>query len=125
MVGRQWNWCDLNRPAGIGLIAIAQEEDPQNHSVADASLNYQLAPTPVPGGTGFVSLSPFAFKPYSATGSCAYFYQALYNPGVSFTNYVAQVQLPDHASITKLIVYYFDNGPMDLNVNIQRVLWIH
>ena len=76
----------------------------------------------IPGGPGFISIHPSAFQPMNSSSSYDFFgsekaISELFNPassGMGF--YLAPVDLPDQATITKLVVYVHDEIEEDLNV---------
>ena len=65
--------------------------------------------TPVPGGPGFYMQSSVAFRPSSSTTEWAYGVRELYNPGLTPGTYYSSPSLPNGATITKLVVYYYDD----------------
>lgn len=76
---------------------------------------------PVPGGPGFYSLHAAAFRPYGATMSWAFYDDELYNPGGTDSDLQAEVSLPNGATITKFVVYYFDDcSSHDMAVRLER-----
>ena len=48
-------------------------------------------------------------KPIDLTGQYATVGQALYNSGSGDSTYMAPIDLPNHATITKIVVFYYDN----------------
>jgi len=76
---------------------------------------------PVPGGPGFYSLHAAAFRPYASTMSWAFFGDELYNPGGTDSDLQAEVSLPNGATITKFVVYYYDDcSTHDMAVRLER-----
>ena len=76
---------------------------------------------PVPGGPGFYSLHAAAFRPFGATMSWAFFDDELYNPGGTDSDFQAEVSLPNGATMTKFVVYYYDDcGGRDMTVDLAR-----
>jgi len=65
----------------------------------------------VPGGPGFIMISPFDFKP--AQPSYVWSYggggNGLYNPSASTAIFVTGLTLPHNATLTKLTLYYKDS----------------
>ena len=53
--------------------------------------------------------SAVAFRPSSPTTDWAYGSRQLYNPGVTSGTYYSSPSLPNGATITKLVVYYYDD----------------
>lgn len=82
------------------------------------SNNDQPAPereAPVPGGPGFISIHPSAFTPkrdyidYAYSIGNAYW---LWNPSTTTDGaYVAPLLLPNGATITKFVLFYYDTDP--------------
>lgn len=69
----------------------------------------------VPGGPGSVMIHPTAFIPISSTGEWSFGSGGyLYNPGSLLSYYEAAVNLPSGASITKFVLYYYDDSTSDL-----------
>ena len=100
----------------IGSFAFAQENSsPGTISGEGMPDSQEMAPIPVPGGPGFVSLNPFVFQPWSLSYTYAYYLQALYNTtSGQMATFIGDIQLPDHASINKFTLYYYDNGPSNI-----------
>jgi hypothetical protein len=99
-------------------VAMAQEGNSQGTVVGEGQSITKLQVSPVPGGPGFISMSALAFKPHSQDEQYMYYGQALYNPGASVALYFTPVSLPHGATITKLVMYYFDNAAADLEVSL-------
>ena len=84
-----------------------------------AATGSPLFGAPVPGGPGFVSVSPLAFKPllpgwpYSYTAS-----NRFYNSGDALYLFYAPVQLPHGAIITQLVLYFVDKGVGSISVSL-------
>lgn len=76
--------------------------------------------SPVPGGPGFIMVSPFEFKPYSTSYEWGFLGKSVYNPGLSYSHMVAGLNLPDGATITKLTLFYKDNVASDLTLYLFR-----
>lgn len=78
----------------------------------------------VDGGPGFVMVSPFDFRPYSAADQWQYMNTGLINPSLANESVlVAGLTLPHKASITKLTLYYKDNyAPNNMVVSLVRGL---
>ncbi|MBN2550256.1 MAG: hypothetical protein JXB15_13920 [Anaerolineales bacterium] len=71
---------------------------------------YLQAPAgdPVPGGPGFVSIDSYFFKAYPTNLEYSYAGSKLQNPGAEPRYFVAGVQLPHGATVTKFVVFYLD-----------------
>jgi len=95
--------------AVLGSIALAQDDVPQGSTAGEGQVSSEVA-VPVPGGPGFVSLSAVAFTNYSAAASYAFNGQTLYNPGAGTAVYEGSLNLPQGATITKFVAYYYDNN---------------
>ena len=65
----------------------------------------------VPGGPGFIMISPVDFKPFVSYYPWAYSAGVgLFNPStISSSGYVAGLTLPHHATIKKMTLYYKDS----------------
>jgi hypothetical protein len=102
--------------------AIAKED---THPLATRSKQAQLPaatePTPVPGGLGFISMPGLSFISVNSTDPCEYELTFLFNPGTSSTACYAPVILPNGATITKLVLYYYDFVSATVTVHLQRV----
>ena len=93
---------------------------PSGRPAADAAPAPQA---PVPGGPGFYSQSPVPFRPVVQTYGWAFFGTELYNPDPGYAYYAASLPLPNGATITKLVGYYFDQcGGSDLVLTLFRCL---
>lgn len=65
---------------------------------------------PVPGGPGYVSLSPYDFTP-SDLGMTSFYRGGGYLcNGTTITQFFAPVHLPDRARVTQVVLYYKDNA---------------
>jgi hypothetical protein len=74
---------------------------------------------PVPGGPGFVSLGPLAFKPLDPSWPYAFTASnRLYNSGGVLEIFYAPVQLPHGAIITQLVLYFVDKGVGSVGVSL-------
>ena len=79
----------------------------------------------VPGGPGFIMVSPFDFIPvdhdqeYSHVNELGAFI-GLYNPGTKDSRLAAGLTLPHGASITKLTLYFVDNSPNDMWMDLKK-----
>jgi hypothetical protein len=106
----------LSRPALIVLLvltltlgfsssqAIAQTPvQPEQ----EASL---LGGGPVPGGPGYVSLSPFDFIPSELNTTSFTRGGGYLCNGTAITQFFAPVHLPDRARVTQVVMYYKDNA---------------
>jgi len=75
----------------------------------------------VPGGPGFVMLSPYQFRPLSPADQCSYSGNTIVNQSPGVCTVVAGVTLPHGANITKLTLYVFDGNPSkDIILNFAR-----
>ncbi len=94
-------------------IVIAQQGGGDSRSGFETE--EERAPVTVPGGPGFVSVHPIDFRPIAANMEWAYLdrYQVhsmeLYNPSFTVPGvYLAPVSLPHGATVTKVVLYYYD-----------------
>jgi hypothetical protein len=71
---------------------------------------------PVPGGPGFVSIGAYEFKPYSQSIDYDYTGGRLYNKAATTEVFLAPVHLPHGAIVSQVVLYYVDNGPLDIRV---------
>lgn len=77
---------------------------------------------PVPGGPGFYAQSPLLFRPYSPTYEYAYLGAQLSNPGTATGWYEGALSVPNGATVTRLLVYYYDNhATLYLKGTLMRV----
>lgn len=75
----------------------------------------------VPGGPGFMMISPLAFKPTFSTYQWAYSGVGLYNPSTtSNSDFVVGLTLPHNATLTKLTLYYKDDSAQNINVFLYK-----
>jgi hypothetical protein len=81
-------------------------------SVNDTSNSSSLL-APIPGGPGFISIGGFALKPTDSSGQYSTIGQALYNSGPAGAPYHAPIALPNRATITKVVLFYYDNDTTD------------
>jgi len=75
---------------------------------------------PVPGGPAFQMVSPFEFRLIDSGGAWAYYGGGLYNPGPGGAFYAAALTLPNNITITKMVVYFYDNSAINLYVTLLR-----
>lgn len=74
------------------------------------------------GGPGFISIHPSAFQPRSSSSSYDFYpsdgISELFNTGSSTGFYLAPVDIPDHATINKMVVYFFDQLNDELHIEV-------
>lgn len=93
----------------VGSTVTAQEVV-QDNSILTASPEQNIqGGSPVPGGPGFISVSTFAFKPYSSLYDLSYNNLKMFNGGTNAGTYIAPVNLPHGATINKVVLFYQDN----------------
>jgi hypothetical protein len=61
-----------------------------------------------------------AFRTYKASDQFNFVGWSLYNSGSSSAFYEAPLPLPNGASITKFVVYYYDNDASNLSATLHR-----
>ena len=66
-------------------------------------------------------VNAFQFRPAFPNGTWDYFNGELINPGPEDNFYEAALSLPDNITITKMVVYFYDNSDEDLVVGLWRV----
>ncbi|MDH4209795.1 MAG: hypothetical protein OEV76_13035 [Anaerolineae bacterium] len=75
----------------------------------------------VPGGPGFVTQSGYLFKPVDPSYKWDYTRKGeLYNPGDTAAGYAAPLSLPHGATVTKVVVWYYDILEANLTVTLER-----
>lgn len=95
----------------FGSFALAQGDSSVSAVVGEGQVDPVPLASPVPGGPGFVSLSPAAFTPVSEDYRFSFYGLALYNSGPGWGEYYAAIPLPNRATITKFVIYFYDlNG---------------
>lgn len=90
----------------------AQEEDPgpASGSAAYTAGALALDPVLIPGGPGFFSANALGFQPYpNGTTPIAFSGRSVYNPDTTFHYYQMPVYLPHMATITKFVIWGYDN----------------
>jgi hypothetical protein len=75
---------------------------------------------PVPGGPGFQMMNPYQFRSAFPNRTWDYFNGELFNPGPEDNFYEAALLLPNNVTITKMVVYFYDNSDKDLLVGLWR-----
>lgn len=106
--------------SSAGIVG-AQTNVPENGIIEDAT-QQGVVPQgggPVPGGPGFVALSPFDFQPRFSTYAYSYGLGLTNTSGVTEFFY-APVQLPQNAVVNKMVLYFVDNSATD---NITATLF--
>ncbi len=97
----------------IQAQVAAQEDDPLDLDVEKArdDTGERVA---IAGGPGHIMLSAYEFRPIDPQTSWAYGSGVeLYNPSSTVGYYIAPVNLPDHASITQIVFYWWDGAPAE------------
>lgn len=104
-------------------VAIAQNEEADLEQLLGSQQLQGEITVEIPGGPGFVSTSGFAFYPRSGSGLVEYTIQGLmYNPMPTTSQvFMAPVNLPNGAIVTKVVIYYYDESSDDMNVYLTRV----
>lgn len=103
-------------------VAIAQNEEADLEQLLGSQQQQAEITVGIPGGPGFVSTSGYAFYPRSGSGEVEYLQGFVWNPLPTTDQYfMAPVNLPNGATITKVVIYYYDNSIDDLIVYLQRI----
>lgn len=74
----------------------------------------------VPGGPGFIMISPFDFRPRPNDNTWAYSDGSLYNLGANAISMETGLTLPHGATISKVTLYYKDNSAEELRLILAR-----
>ncbi len=109
----------LNGPHEAG--AQTGDQDPGASALPSAAPNVVEA---VPGGPGYVSLSGLNFRPYIPSLSYSFSSGGIQNTGASLAYFIAPFQIPNGATINKMVVYYFDQdagATKDLEVELLEL----
>jgi hypothetical protein len=103
---------------GVTFQAGAQTgDDPALTPASPTGSDAGLTPSspagggPVPGGPGYVVVSGFDFRPYDPTDAYSYLGTAINNTGAASAWYIATFQIPNGATINKMVAYYTDSDP--------------
>lgn len=97
----------------------AQEGGPA--SAVDSEGKSEITLDPVPGGPGFIMVSPADLTPVSSAIQRSFLLTYLYNPSASvYGSYITGVNLPHGATINKLTIYCQDNAVDNLSVTLYR-----
>ncbi len=106
----------------VGSAVTAQEVVHDNPILAAPPEQTIQGGSPVPGGPGFISVSSFAFKPFSSDDSQIYDVTWMYNGGADMASFIAPVYLPHDATITKVVFFFYDGiTGADLILSLLRV----
>lgn len=104
--------------AVLGSMALAQDGVPQGVTGGEEQVSSEVM-APVPGGPGFISVPGTAFQPFVPTDQFGHV-----GPGVycisGNCDFTAEIYIPNGATITKLVVYYYDNVASDLIGRLVR-----
>lgn len=103
-------------------IVSAQLEGEDGQEIGSPENNIQI--DPVPGGPGFIMVTPYEFVPVLPSMQYRFLDQQLgvYNPSASLeTRMRAGVALPHGARITQLTLYYLDfTDPGYITLSLQK-----
>lgn len=98
-------------------FVLAQDSDPTGAGPSDTSgpgTDSAVLAAAVPGGPGYIAISPFEFTPYISPSFPGqppnYSFQSIYNPGPNASWFDAPLLLPNGVIIRKLVAYYYDNN---------------
>lgn len=98
--------------------ALAGQEPASPH---DLDRSAALAPqAPVPGGPGFQMVNALQFRAHTPDLTAHFYNDELVNPGAMDNFYQAALTLPNHMTITGMVVYFYDNHTDDLLVALWR-----
>lgn len=100
----------------FGSIALAQNNNTGVTVSGEAQQETLVLTSPVPGGPGFVSLSAAAIIPRSSLYSYDFYGMALYysgGQGIPSAEFMGAIPLPNGATITQFVVYYYDNSSIN------------
>ena len=97
----------------VSSAVSAQQNTPENAILAVPPDQSIQGGSPVPGGPGFISVSTFGFKPQDPTMDLSYSTTRMFNDGVTSGLYFAPVNLPDGASLTHVLFFYYDTVVAD------------
>ena len=96
-------------------VAAGDQQLPGSKLAGAAAPGFGAAPgslalVPVPGGPAFYSLGAQAFKPDSSDGGYTIdSYKGLINTGASQDTFLAEVALPNGATVNRFVVFFYDN----------------
>jgi hypothetical protein len=76
--------------------------------------------TPVPGGPTFQMLNAHQFTAYIPTVNGIFFNDELVNNESGSMFYQAALSIPNNITVTKMVVYFYDNTQADLVVALWR-----
>jgi hypothetical protein len=107
-------------------VAAGDQQLPGSMPAGAAAPGFGSAPealtlVPVPGGPAFYSLAAWAFKPDSSDGGYTYWGGRLVNTGASQDTYMAEVTLPNGATVNRFVVFFYDNHST-VDYNLTAVL---
>jgi len=106
----------------VGSAVTAQEVVHNNPLLAATPQQSIQGGSPVPGGPGFISVSSFAFKPYSSETIQKYESTWMYNGGSDLGIFIAPIYLPHNATITKVVFFFYDEvQTQDLILSLKRL----
>jgi hypothetical protein len=109
----------------VFTVARAQSGAPTGGVVSSKPNDPAIISTPVPGGPGYISLNGIDFKPLTPTDNTfSYTGVSIRNAGVSPDWFMATFQVPNGATINKVVAYYTDtdaSAGMDLEVDLLYV----
>jgi len=108
----------------VFTLNITQEAGAQTGSAAAgaAAPASPLGGGPVPGGPGYVAINAIDFRPLSPSTTASYAGFTISNPGASTGSYFTTFQIPNGATIKKMVVYYADEdviAGMNLTVTLM------
>jgi hypothetical protein len=101
----------MTASAVVSTLVAARTGDEPSGVLGGSGESPQVAApaVPVPGGPGFYAQSALLFRPYSSSDVYAYLSAQLWNPGAATAWYEGALSLPNGATVTRFVVYYYDN----------------
>ena len=102
--------------------AVSAQENPLNPTILAAPPEQSIqGGSPVPGGPGFISVSTFGFQPCYPTTNLAHNNTWMYNDSQTFGVYYAPVNLPQGATLTKVLFFYNDSAPVNMTFYLMSI----
>lgn len=103
-----------------GYVSIPAAAPAAHAPQPDGLAPQDVYAAPVPGGPTFLMISSYQFKARSYDAGWSYDGLGLYNLSNGPRSYDAALTLSNKVTITKLVVYFYDNSTSDLTVSLWR-----